>query len=163
AAGACISDRKGLSSVGKELQRSFDDELRFGSRDENRWRDLKRQSPEFPLPGDIRGRFARGSARDEAMILFGKPYRLGLIRRHEILRRVPSKHMLGEYPRAQFSLSGADTSVSQHLTRVRDAFVNSGHQPSGYGGRVFEFFRLEVRSHGVQQLGEVTVEHFNQP
>jgi hypothetical protein len=92
------------------------------------------------LAGDIRGRFPGDSAGDEPMVLFSKPGGLGLMRRHEILRGIPSEDVFGEHPSAQVGLNGADPSVSQHLACDRDALVNSGHLPSEHDRRVFEFF-----------------------
>ena len=121
-----VGDCEGSRPVREQLERRFDDQLGFGSRDQHRRRHLERQTPEFLLSERCR-RAARGRrVARRALRTARQTWRLGFVRRDEIARGVPAERELGEQARVELGLDGADAGLSQRLPGSGDVLEDRG-------------------------------------
>jgi hypothetical protein len=124
AAGADIRYRQRGVAIRKQLERGFDDQLRFGARNKDRRRDFERQIPELLATGDIGDGLASRPAGDERVVIVGEAGRRRVAGGCEELRGVPAEQPLRQQPRVEAGFGVLDASVAQSRARAVDESMN---------------------------------------
>lgn len=124
AAGAHVCYRQRLVSIGKQLERGLDDQLRLGAGYEDRRRDFEGQIPELLAAGDIGDRLAPRPAGDELIVLARKAGGWRVAGGREELRGVPAEQPLRQQPRVEDGFGVFDARVAQPRARPVDKRMN---------------------------------------
>ena len=133
AAGADVRDRQRRVGIGKQLERSLDDQLGLGAGNEDRRRDFERQVPELLASGDVGNRLAPRPAGDELIVFGREAGRCRVAGGREELRGVPAEQPLRQQPRVETRLGVLDArvaesracAVDQSMDRVQETAVAS--------------------------------------
>jgi hypothetical protein len=124
AAGAHVCYRQRLVSIGKQLERGLDDQLRLGAGYEDGRRDFEGQIPELLAAGDIGDRLAPCPAGDELIVLARKAGGWRVAGGREELRGVPAEQPLRQQPRVEDGFGVFDARVAQPRARPVDKRMN---------------------------------------
>jgi hypothetical protein len=125
--GPDIDGARALAVPG-ELEHFFDDDLGFGTGDEDVGRDLEVAHPELADAGDLRDRFARCPAFDECGVGRGESLRFVLAHAGEQRRAVPAECMPREHLGIERSVGRIETGRFEALPRRGETLGDRGHQ-----------------------------------
>lgn len=126
APGADIGNAR-LSSGREPFECGFDHKLGLGARNQDRWRHLEIEIPEFAVADNVGERLTSGAAGDKRCERVVKPRRQGIAAVSQKSCGVPAEDVLRQQPRIQVGLIVWNAGRFQLTSGLRDTRVEICH------------------------------------